>query len=82
MGSRPRTEAGGRADSVQRSAYRCRSLVAILLDPHTPLLPSHVPLPVLPRHREMVELQLPHLKWDDALPPIASFYSYAAVMKE
>ena len=45
MGSRPRTEAGGRADSVQRSAYRCRSLVAILLDPHTPLLPSHAPLP-------------------------------------
>ena len=64
------------------AAGRCRSLVAMLLDPHTPLLPSHVPLPVLPRHREMVELQLPHLKWDDALPPIASFYSYAAVMKE
>ena len=40
------------------------------------------PLTVFQRHREMVALQLPHLKWDDALPPIASFYSYAAVMKE
>ena len=35
-----------------------------------------------PLFRGMVELQLPHLKWDDALPPIASFYSYAAVMKQ
>jgi hypothetical protein len=30
----------------------------------------------------MVAAQLPHLKWNDAVPPIASFYSYAAVTKE
>ncbi|GAX75852.1 hypothetical protein CEUSTIGMA_g3295.t1 [Chlamydomonas eustigma] len=32
--------------------------------------------------RGMVELMLPHLEWDDRTPPIASFYSYAAVMKQ
>ena len=29
----------------------------------------------------MVEQMLPHLQWSDKVPPIASFYSYAAVEK-
>ena len=29
--------------------------------------------------REMVAKHLPHLSWDEALPPICSFYSYASV---
>ncbi len=29
--------------------------------------------------REMVAEHLPHLTWDDGLPPICSFYSYATV---
>ena len=31
--------------------------------------------------RDMVASQLPHLKWDDKVPPIASFYSFASVYK-
>jgi hypothetical protein len=27
---------------------------------------------------QAVARQLPHLEWDDSLPPILSFYSYAA----
>ncbi len=30
--------------------------------------------------REMVAEHLPHLTWDDDLPPICSFYSYATVL--
>ena len=29
--------------------------------------------------RQMVAAHLPHLTWDEDLPPICSFYSYAAV---
>lgn len=28
--------------------------------------------------RQMAEQQLPHLQWDDKVPPILSFYSFAA----
>lgn len=31
--------------------------------------------------RAMAEAQLPHLPWNDAKPPIASFYSYCAAEK-
>ena len=29
--------------------------------------------------REMVDNHMPHLSWNDELPPICSFYSYATV---
>ncbi len=32
--------------------------------------------------RQMVDSQLPHLRWSDEQPPICSFYSYAAVERQ
>jgi hypothetical protein len=38
------------------------------------LIPSFSAPPLL----QAVARQLPHLEWNDALPPILSFYSFAA----